>query len=181
MPYHLDYHGKTRIKKALLDLGASVNILPYSVYKQFGLGELKLTNITLSLSNISIKKSRGIVEYVLVQVDTFYYSIDFIVLDIEKSTRGINHVPIILGRPFLGTSYALINCRNGLIQHTFGNMTMEVNVFNLIKKSDSYDADLKEASVIHSVVEERVDGLMSHDLDTYYECLDKGNILFEPP
>ena len=60
----------TYLEKTLLDLGASVNILPYSVFKQFGLGELKSTNITLSLADRSIKKLRGIVEDVLVQVDT---------------------------------------------------------------------------------------------------------------
>ena len=108
--------GETHIQKTLLDLGASVYSLPYSVYKQFGLGELKPTNITFSLANLSIKKLRGIMEDVLVQVDTFYYPIDFVVLDIEQSTKGINNVPIILGRPhFLATSNALINCRNGLM------------------------------------------------------------------
>ena len=64
--------GEIHIEKDLLDLEASVNILPYSIFK-FGLGELKPTNIPLSLSDRSIKKPRGIVEDVLVQVDTFYY------------------------------------------------------------------------------------------------------------
>ena len=64
--------GETHIEKSLLDLGASVNILPYSVYKKFGLGEIKPTNITLSLVDRSIKKLRSIVEDVLVQADTFY-------------------------------------------------------------------------------------------------------------
>ncbi|RVW58681.1 hypothetical protein CK203_102763 [Vitis vinifera] len=59
--------------KALLDLGASVNLLPYSVYKQLGLGELKPTSITLSLADRSVKIPRGIIEDVLVQVDNFYY------------------------------------------------------------------------------------------------------------
>ncbi|RVW19625.1 Retrovirus-related Pol polyprotein from transposon opus [Vitis vinifera] len=71
------------VEKALLDLGASVNLLPYSVYKQLGLGELKPTSITLSLAD----------------------------------------------RPFLATSNAIINCRNGLMQLTFGNMTLELNIF----------------------------------------------------
>ena len=107
--------GETHIEKALLYVGASVNILPYSVYKQFGLGELKPTNITLSLADRSIKKLRGIVEDLLVQANTFYYPVDFVVLDIEKSTRRTNKIPIILGRPFLATSNTLINCRNGLM------------------------------------------------------------------
>ncbi|RVW20255.1 Retrovirus-related Pol polyprotein from transposon 17.6 [Vitis vinifera] len=79
------------VEKALLDLGASVNLLPYSVYKQLGLGELKPTAITLSLADRSVKIPRG----------------------------EANLVPIILGRPFLATSNAIINCRNGLMQLTF--------------------------------------------------------------
>ena len=70
----------TYVDKALLDLGASVNLLPYSVYKQLGLGELKSTTITSSLADISMKIPKGIVEDVLVKVDKFYYPVDFVVL-----------------------------------------------------------------------------------------------------
>ena len=123
--------GGTCIDKALLDLGASVNLLSYSVYKQLGLGELKPTNITLSLADRSVKIPKGIVEDVLVKVDKFYYPVDFVVLDTEPIANGPNHVPIILGRPFLATANAIINCRNGVMQLTFGNMTLELNIFHL--------------------------------------------------
>ena len=123
--------GGTCIDKALLDLGASVNLLPYSMYKQLGLGELKPTNITLSLADRSVKIPNGIVEDVLVKVDKFYYPIDFVVLDTEPIANGPNHVPIILGRPFLATANAIINFRNGVMQLTFGNMTLELNIFHL--------------------------------------------------
>ena len=126
--------GGTCIDKAPLDLGASVNLLPYSVYKQLGLGELKPTNITLSLADRSVKIPKGIVEDVLVKVDKFYYPVDFVVLDTEPIASGPNHVPIILGRPFLATSNAIINCRNGVMQLTFGNMTLELNIFHLSNK-----------------------------------------------
>ena len=126
--------GGTCIDKALLDLGASVNLLPYSVYKQLGLGELKPTNITLSLADRWVKIPKGIVEDVLVKVDKFYYSVDFVVLDTELVAGGTNHVPIILGRPFLATSNVIINCRNGVMQLTFGNMTLELNIFHLSNK-----------------------------------------------
>ena len=126
--------GGTSIDKALLDLIASVNLLPYSVYKQLGLGELKPTNITLSLADRSVKIPKGIVEDVLVKVDKFYYPIDFVVLDTEPIENGPNHVPIILGRPFLATANAIINCQNGVMQLTFGNMTLEPNIFNLNNK-----------------------------------------------
>ena len=107
--------GGTCLNKALLDLGANVNLLPYSVYKQLGLGELKPTTITLSLADRSVKIPKGIVEDVLVKVDKFYYSVDFVVLDTKPMAGGTNHVPIILRRPFLATSNVIINCRNGVM------------------------------------------------------------------
>ncbi|RVW86166.1 Retrovirus-related Pol polyprotein from transposon 17.6 [Vitis vinifera] len=82
----------------------------------------------------SVKIPRGIIEDVLVQVDNFYYPVDFVVLDIDPIVKETNYVPIILGRPFLATSNAIINCRNGLMQLTFGNMTLELNIFYMSKK-----------------------------------------------
>ena len=67
--------GETCMEKALLDLGASVNLLPYSVYKKLGLGELKPTSITVSLADV------------LVQVDKFYYLVDFFVLDTDPVAK----------------------------------------------------------------------------------------------
>ena len=88
--------GSTCVEKTLLDLSASVNLLPYSMYKQLGLGELKPTSITLSLADRSIKLPKGTVEDVLIQVDKFYYPVDFVVLDTEPAAAGANYVPIIL-------------------------------------------------------------------------------------
>ena len=143
--------GGTCIDKALLDLGASVNLLPYSVYKQLGLGELKPTNITLSLADRSIKIPKGIVEDVLVKVDKFYYLVDFVVLDTEPIASGPNHVPIILGRPFLATSNAIINCRNGVMQLTFGNMTLELNIFHLGNKHKLAEDDIQGSEEVCSI------------------------------
>ena len=134
--------GGTCIDKSLLDLGASVNLLPYSVYKQLGLGELKPTNITLSLADRSVKIPNGIVEDVLVKVDKFYYPVDFVVLDTEPIASGPNHVPIILGRPFLATANTIINYRNGVMQLTFGNMTLELNIFHLSHKHKSLESEM---------------------------------------
>ena len=127
--------GGNCIDKSLLDLGASVNLLPYYVYKQLGLGKLKPTNITLSLADRSVKIPKGIVEDVLVKIDKFYYPVDFVVLDTEPTANEPNHVPIILGRPFLATTNAIINCRNGVMQLMFGNMTLELNIFHLNNKN----------------------------------------------
>ena len=143
--------GGTCIDKELLDLGASVNLLPYSVYKQLGLGELKPTNITLSLADRSVKIPKGIVEDVLVKVDKFYYPVNFVVLDTEPIASGPNHVPIILGRPFLATANAIINCRNRVMQLTFGNMTLELNIFHLSNKHKLVEDDKKGADEVYSV------------------------------
>ena len=141
--------GGNCIDKALLDLGASVNLMPYSVYKQLGLGELQPTNITLSLADRSVKIPKGIVEDVLVKIDKFYYPVDFVVLDTEPSSNEPNHVPIILGRPFLATANAIINFRNGVMQLTFGNMTLELNIFHLNNKQNLFET---ENSIFDEVV-----------------------------
>ena len=143
--------GGTCIDKALLDLGANVNLLPYSVYKQLGLGELKPTSITLSLDDRSVKIPKGIVKDVLVKVDKFYYPVDFLVLDTEPIESGPNHVPIILGRPFLATTNAIINCRNGVMQLTFGNMTLELNIFHLNLKHKPVEGDKEGSDEVCSI------------------------------
>ena len=143
--------GGTCIDKALLDLGASVNLQPYSVYKQLGLGELKPTNITVSLADRSVKIHKGIVEDVLVKVDKFYYRVDFVVLDTKPVAIGPNHVSIILGRPFLATSNAIINFWNGVMQLTFGNMTLELNIFHLSNKHKLGENERQEFDEVCSI------------------------------
>ena len=81
----------------------------------------------ITLADRLVKILKEIVEDVLVQVDKFYYPVHFVVLDTKPVAEGANYVPIILRRPFLATSNAIINCRNGVMQLTFGNMTLELN------------------------------------------------------
>ena len=159
--------GGISVEKALLDLGASVNLLPYSMYKQLGLGELKPTSITLSLADRSIKIPKGTIEDVLIQVDRFYYPVDFVVLDTEPVALGPNHVPIILGRPFLATSNAIINCRNGVMQLTFGNMTLELNIFHSGKRHmHSEGDDFEEVCILDTILEEQANQQQVQDILT---------------
>ena len=147
--------GGTCVEKALLDLGANVNLLPYSMYKQLGLGELKPTSITLSLVDRSIKIPKGTVQDVLIQVDKLYYPVDFVVLDTKPAATRANYVPIILGRPFLAAFNAIITYRNGVMQLTFGNMTLELNIFHLSKKHMQLVEDgLEEIYIIDAILEE---------------------------
>nr|CAN72596.1 hypothetical protein VITISV_017641 [Vitis vinifera] len=149
---------------------------PYSIYKQLGLGELKPTSITLSLADRSVKIPRGIIEDVLVQVDNFYYPVDFVVLDTDPIFKEANYVPIILGRPFLTTSNAIINCRNGLMQLTFDNMTLELNIFYMSKKPITLEEDegLEEVCIIETLVEEHCNQKMQEKLNESLGDLKEG-------
>jgi hypothetical protein len=95
--------GDKLFDRALLDLGACINLLPYTIYEKLGLGELQPTTITLQLADRSIKRPRGILEDVLVKVDKFILLADFIVLDMEESPMPLP-LPLILGRPFMRTA-----------------------------------------------------------------------------
>ncbi|RVW58579.1 Retrovirus-related Pol polyprotein from transposon 17.6 [Vitis vinifera] len=168
--------GGTHVEKALIDLGASVNLLPYSVYKQLGLGGLKPTTMTLSLADRSVKIPRGVIEDVLVKVDKFYYPGDFVVLDIDSTVKEENYVPIILGRPFLATSNAIVNCRNGVMQLTFGNMTLELNIFHLCKRHlyPEEEEGFEEMCLINTLVEEHCDKSLEESLNENLEVLEDG-------
>ena len=160
--------GNSKLGHALLDLGASVNLLPYSVYVELGLGELEPTNITLQLVDCSVKISRGIVKDVLVQVNKFYFPVDFIVLDTQLVVNQRTQFPVILGSPFLATANAIIHCRGGLMPLSFGNMTVNLNIFNVIKEIGD-DEDVCEVNMIESVVQNYVDHV-SYD-DPLKSCL----------
>jgi hypothetical protein len=86
--------GEHKIERALLDLRASVNLLPYSVFQSLNLGELKPTSITLLFVDRSVKMPRRIIEDVLVKVDKFIYLMDFIVLDAQL-VETCNSFPVL--------------------------------------------------------------------------------------
>ena len=160
--------GNSKLGHALVDLGASVNLLPYSVYVELGLGELEPTNITLQLADRSVKIPRGIVKDVLVQVDKFYFPVDFVVLDTQPVVNQGTQFPVILGRPFLATANAIIHCKGGLMTLSFSNMAVNLNIFNVIKEMGD-EEDVCEVNMIDSVVQKYVDNV-SYD-DPLMSCL----------
>ena len=80
-----------------------------------------------------MKVPKGMIEDVLIKVRDFFFPVDFIVLETEPMANPRGQIPVILGQPFLATSNALINCRNGLTKLSFGNMTLDLNIFHLGK------------------------------------------------
>ncbi|GJX81938.1 DNA-directed DNA polymerase, partial [Tanacetum coccineum] len=105
IPYDI---GHLHINNALADLGTSISLLPYTMYKKLGLGERKPTRMSLELANRSIQYPRGIAENVLIKIDKFILPIDFVILDMREDSK----IPIILGKPFLATARAMIDVFN---------------------------------------------------------------------
>ncbi|XP_016452010.2 uncharacterized protein LOC107776612 [Nicotiana tabacum] len=101
--------GGVYLEKALCDSGASINLMPFSIFRKLDLGEMKDIGISLQFANQSTKKPKGIIENVLVRVDTFVFPVDFIVLEMKECPNE----PIILGRPFLATGRAIIDLHQG--------------------------------------------------------------------
>uniref|UniRef100_A0A2N9FDC3 Uncharacterized protein n=1 Tax=Fagus sylvatica TaxID=28930 RepID=A0A2N9FDC3_FAGSY len=146
--------GDNLIERALLDLGASVNLLPYSVY-----------------------------------VDKFYFPVDFIVLDTQPTQNASKQIPVILGHPFSATSNALINCRTSVMKISFGNMTVELSVFDISKQPpDEEDAStvcmidsLVHETFIQSTIEDPLEACLAHfvcnfDID---ESIEQVNALLD--
>ncbi|CAM8997185.1 unnamed protein product [Rhodiola kirilowii] len=91
-----------RIENCMLDLGASINVLPFSIYSCLKIGPLKPTGLTIQLADRSCKQPEGKIEDVLVQVGKLVFPADFYILKMENG-GPTDHAPILLGRPFLKT------------------------------------------------------------------------------
>nr|GEV58313.1 reverse transcriptase domain-containing protein [Tanacetum cinerariifolium] len=135
LPEKLGDPGKFRIPcgfselkcKALADLGASINLMPLSVWKKLGLPDLIPTRMTLELANRAICTPDGIARDVFVPVGKFTFLADFVVVDYESDLR----VPLILGRPFLRTARALINVHATYSNHPHRESVNLIKIFNI--------------------------------------------------
>jgi len=130
----------------LLDLAASVSLLHYSVYKKLSWG-IKSTNFTLLLADRFVKIHKEIVEDVILKVDEIYFPADFNVLDTEPMMNPSNHSSVILDRPFLVTDDVTIRCWNRVMTLSFGNITVELNIFHCSSQPPAMD-DHEEMSMI---------------------------------
>ena len=101
--------GNAVFERTLCDLGASINLMHWSIFTKLKLGEACPTTVTLQLANRSLSHPHGIIEDVLVKMDKFIFPADFVILDMEEDKE----VPIILGRPFLATGRAMIDVQKG--------------------------------------------------------------------
>ncbi|GKC58270.1 reverse transcriptase domain-containing protein, partial [Tanacetum coccineum] len=137
---------------ALADLGASINLMPLSIWKKLKLSGLTETKMVLELADRTISKPTGVAENVFVKVGKFYFPADFVVLDFIADPR----VPLILGRPFLRTTHALIDVYEGeiILRNDDQTLTLKCgdtpsisyNNFESLKKVDLIDVTCEEYS-----------------------------------
>ncbi|GJW99440.1 zinc knuckle CX2CX4HX4C containing protein [Tanacetum coccineum] len=96
--------GRLDFNNALADLGASINIMPFYIYKRLGMGKLGPINIVIKMVDNTKSIPKGIVKNLLIKIDKFIFPVDFVILDIIKDFR----MPIILWRPLLATTHVKV-------------------------------------------------------------------------
>ena len=107
-----------------------------SIFRRLGLGKARPTTVTLQLADKSLKHPRGVIEHVLIKVHKFIFLAYFIVLDMEEDKK----MPIILGRPFLATSRAMIYVQKGELKLRVQDDDVKFSVVNVVRHPTESDA-----------------------------------------
>ncbi|RDX76710.1 hypothetical protein CR513_43275, partial [Mucuna pruriens] len=144
--------GDCSFTDAMLDLGASINVMPTSIYRALNFGDLEPTGMTIQLANRSIVQPLGVLEDVLVQVNKLIFPADFYVLDMEDETSE-KESTLILGRPFLMTARTKIDVYARMLSMEFGDTLVQFNIFEAMKHPIE-DHSLFSIDVIEELVEE---------------------------
>ncbi|XP_010529076.1 PREDICTED: uncharacterized protein LOC104806052 [Tarenaya hassleriana] len=135
--------GNLFIEQALCDLGASVSLMPLSIFKSLGVGELKPTQMILQLADRSTKRPIGILEDMPLKVGDYYIPVDFVVLDMDADSS----MSIILGHPFLNTADVVIHVRAGRLTMSIGDETIEF----MLNQNDNPDESVKSICLVYKL------------------------------
>nr|GEY08082.1 DNA-directed DNA polymerase [Tanacetum cinerariifolium] len=151
---------------ALVDLGASINLMPLSVWNKLFLPNLSYTCMTLELADRSISHPVGVAEDVYIKVGTFYLTADFVVVNFDADPR----VPLIIGRSFLKTRRALIDVFKGELTLRVGNEAITFNLDQTSRYSTNYnDMTAKRIDVIDMDCE---DDFLFEEVDAFLAIKD---------
>ena len=133
IPYKI---GNVGIKRAMCDLGASINVMPLSVYNKISNEPLKETRVMVQLGDRSIIYPEGVLENVLVKVNDLIFPADFYIIDMENDRSNIGS-EILLGRPFLSTAHGKIDVRSGILTMEFDGEVVKFDVYKAMKYPDN--------------------------------------------
>ncbi|XP_070055213.1 uncharacterized protein [Nicotiana tomentosiformis] len=162
IPYTI---GSGEFAKALCDLGESISLMPYSVFKTLEIGQPRPTSMRLKMADRTMKRPLGVVEDVLVHVDKFILPVNFVIIDCEVDYE----VPIILGRTFLATGKALCDVEAGELTFWVGD---EQVVFYMCKSMRQPNRN--EVCSFVELVNELEAVLLNFDddeMDGFMECV----------
>ncbi|CAN6567578.1 unnamed protein product [Malus baccata var. baccata] len=149
--------GNTRFESAMLDLGASINVMPYSIYASMNLGALKNDGVIIQLPDRSNAYPKGVLEDVLVQVNHLVFPADFYVLEMDESDHAPS-LPILLGRPFMKTARTKIDMYSGTLSMEFDGEVVNFNLSDSIKYP-SEDHSCFSIDIIDSLAQGYLDDL----------------------
>ncbi|KAM0061597.1 putative aspartic peptidase domain superfamily [Helianthus debilis subsp. tardiflorus] len=130
--------GNLTVNNAVADLGASINLMLYSIFAKLNLGEPSPTRMSLQLADRSVKFPRGIVENMLIKVDKFVFPVDFVILDMDEDSE----VPLILGRPFLATARSLIDVHDGKLTVRVDEDEVTFDIQHSLRHTQQHDDTL---------------------------------------
>ena len=119
------------VGKALIDLGASINLMPLSMCRRIRELEILPTRMTLQLADRSITRPYGVVDDVLVKVRQFTFLADFVIMDIEEDAE----IPLILGRSFMLTTNCMVDMGKGNLEMSIDDQKVTFNLLDAVKHS----------------------------------------------
>ncbi|CAN6547921.1 unnamed protein product [Malus baccata var. baccata] len=131
--------GGKEFGRALCDFGASINLMPYSVYESLNLGELKETKVIIQLADRSNRYPKGLLEDVLVQVNRLIFPADFFVLEMEHDPMP-TALPLILGRPFLRTARTKIDVYDGTLTMEIDGEIVKFRIFDAMRYPNDFES-----------------------------------------
>ncbi|GKB49157.1 zinc knuckle CX2CX4HX4C containing protein [Tanacetum coccineum] len=143
---------------AFVDLGASINVIPFSMYKHLGMGKLELINMVIKMADNTKCTPKGIVENLLVKIKKFIFLVDFVILDMVEDFRML----VVLGRPLLATAHAKVDIFRKSISLEVGN---EKVIFKM--KSSFTTTIFESVRAIRCKISTRDDNLMNIDYDLF--------------
>ncbi|GJX05347.1 reverse transcriptase domain-containing protein [Tanacetum coccineum] len=158
---------------ALADLGASINLIPYSLYAKLSLETLKPTKMSVRLADRSFQYPVGIAENMLIEVGKFTFPVDFVILEMEKDSK----VPLILGRPFLHTADAVIRVKEKQLNLGVGTERSVFHFDSAMKHFYSNDDTCFSIDVIDEILEEDFNALLNEGSEILHSI--EGTILEE--
>ncbi|KAL7584627.1 uncharacterized protein LOC111921322 [Lactuca sativa] len=138
--------GDVTFSSDMLDLGASINVMPYSVYESLNVGPLSETGVIISLADKSSVFPRGVLEDVLVQVNQLIFPADFYVIDLDEQVSSKSGI-ILLGRPFLKMARTKIDVYAGSLTMEFDGETISFNIYDAMR----YPSDVSSLCFIDVV------------------------------